>query len=308
MKNNKRITRLFILVSLAVALVFSGTTNASAVGELPCEIHGNGNDFAFNTKTGKVSIPNCTLEAAYAFRTSWDITDSFYSSGEYVNIFEHLKEAHVSSMPKLQEGLYSTYEYAGLELWVRSTKDKSITARIRLTPRNRDDYDAYQDIVDLEMVIFVNYDQEGEDSYVKEYQLESYNLWNEVVEYTMEHYNPSILEKATRIEYHTLQNDPGAPATPSKNPPTLRDLSKIKTIANILASAQKLEHDMTGSDYMHLRFVNSNGQQVSVYLIAPKDKSVDYIYARMGGYCYLVKKDVIQKALYDAGIPWEMMI
>ena len=103
-------------------------------------------------------------------------------------------------MTKLKSGKYDPYEYAGLQLFVQSTKDSTISARIRLWPRNQDDYPDYQDIVDMEIVFYHNYNQPDEKIVLKEYQLTSYDLWNSIVRYTMEFYELSALKNTVRID------------------------------------------------------------------------------------------------------------
>lgn len=305
--NGKR-WRFWIALAL-LAMLASTALGASAAGYLPREIDGNGTGFAFDTRSGRVTVPDCVLERANAFCTTWDIDDSFFSSGEYINIFDHLAEAKAAEMPRLEAGKYDRYEYAGLELFVRSAADPSTAARIRMWPRNRDDTPADQDIVDLEIVYYENYDQPDEEIALQQYQLTSYNLWNSIVGHTMEFYEPEELTESVRVEYHSLQNDPGAHATPSEDPPALKKASMIQEIAGVLASAERLEHNMAGEDYMHLRFVSKEGKRMNVYLQTPNDEkgNAGKVYARMGAYCYLIDKDAIQSALNAAGIPLEMM-
>ena len=301
----KGIRRLALLIA---ALLIAQAGCAFAEGYLPQKIEGSGTEFTFDTKTGKANVPDCILLEAHAFCTEWDVSDSFFESGDSANIFDFIADAKVSKMPRLEEGKYALYEYAGLELFVQSAADNNVSARIRIWPRNRDDYREYLDIVDLEIVYYQNYGLPDEKSTLAEYQLESYNLWNAVVEFTMEYYLPTALEDTVCIEYHSLQNDPGAPATPSANPPVLKDRAQVQAIVKALVNGEKLEHNMVGSDYMHLRFVDEKGNKMNVYLQNPRDDEEGKIYARMGTYCYRIDKDAIQNALNAAGIPFEMMI
>lgn len=296
------------LALLIAALLIAQAGCAFAEGYLPQKIEGSGTEFTFDTKTGKANVPDCILLEVHAFCTEWDVSDSFFESGDSVNIFDFIADAKVSEMPRLDEGKYALYEYAGLELFVQSAADSNVSARLRMSPRNRDDYREYLDIVDLEIVYYQNYGLPDEKSTLAEYQLESYNLWNAVVEFTMEYYLPTALEDTVCIEYHSLQNDPGAPATPSANPPVLKDRALVQAIVKALVNGEKLEHNMVGSDFMHLRFVDEKGNKMNVYLQNPRDDEDGKIYARMGTYCYRIDKDAIQKALNAAGIPFEMMI
>lgn len=296
------------LALLIAALLVAQAGCAFAEGYLPQKIEGSGTEFTFDTKTGKANVPDCILLEVHAFCTEWDVSDSFFESGDSANIFDFIADAKVSKMPRLEEGKYALYEYAGLELFVQSAADSKASARIRIWPRNRDDYREHLDIVDLEIVYYQNYGLPDEKSTLAEYQLESYNLWNAVVEFTMEYYLPTALEDTVCIEYHSLQNDPGAPATPSANPPVLKDRAQVQAIVKALVNGEKLEHNMVGSDYMHLRFVDEKGNKMNVYLQNPRDDEDGKIYARMGTYCYRIDKDAIQNALNAAGIPFEMMI
>lgn len=296
------------LALLIAALLIAQAGCAFAEGYLPQKIEGSGTEFTFDTKTGKANVPDCILLEVHAFCTEWDVSDSFFESGDSANIFDFIADAKVSEMPRLEESKYALYEYAGLELFVQSAADSKASARIRMSPRNRDDYREYLDIVDLEIVYYQNYGLPDEKSTLAEYQLESYNLWNAVVEFTMECYLPTALEDTVCIEYHSLQNDPGAPATPSANPPVLKDRAQVQAIVKALVNGEKLEHNMVGSDYMHLRFVDEKGNKMNVYLQNPRDDEEGKIYARMGTYCYRIDKDAIQNALNAAGISFEMMI
>lgn len=147
----------------------------------------------------------------------------------------------------------------------------TISARLRMYPRNRDGYPEYQDLVDLEIVPFQTHGQPNEDFVLHEYQLKSYGLWNGIVRYTMEYYEPADLKNTVSIEYHSLQNDPGAPATPSPNPPVLRKKSQIQAITKILMQSEKLDTNMVGVDYMYLRFVDEKGKRMNVYLQEPSN-------------------------------------
>lgn len=293
---------------LIVLLLVTQIPCALATEYLPMEIKGNSSGFSFNTRTGKMTVPDCIVLEAHAFNTKWDIDDAFYESGTCAILFNDLMQAKVMEMPKQSSGKYDRYEYAGLEFFVQSTRDSAVSARLRMYPRNKDDYPEYLDLVDLEIVLYHNYGQPNEDFVLREYLLESYGLWNGIVRYTMEYYEPADLKNTVSIEYHSLQNDPGAPATPSLNPPVLRKKSQIQAITKILMQSEKLDTNMAGVDYMHLRFVDEKGKRMNVYLQEPSNDSRDKIYARMGAYCYRVDKQALQKALNDAGIPWEMMI
>lgn len=290
---------LFLIVQVPCAIASEG---------LPQEIQGKGTEFIFNTRTGKVTVPDCILLEAQAFCTKWEMDDSYFLSGEYINVFKHLSNAKVSEIPKLKPGKYDPYEYAGLQLFVQSTKDSTISARIRLWPRNQDDYPDYQDIVDMEIVFYHNYNQPDEKIVLKEYQLTSYDLWNSIVRYTMEFYELSALKNTVRIEYHSLRNDPDAHATPSANPPTLQNNTSVNAIIDELVQGEKLDHNMAGLDYMHLRCIDENGKTMNIYLQEPRNESSGKIYARMGAYCYRIDKNDLQQALNAAGIPWEMMM
>lgn len=306
----KGIRRLALLIA---ALLIAQAGCAFAEGYLPQKIDGSGTEFTFDTKTGKANVPDCILLEAHAFCTEWDVSDSFFESGDSANIFDFIADAKVSEMPRLEESKYALYEYAGMELFVQSATDSNVSARIRMWPRNQDNYDhqegeQYPCLVDLEIVYYENYDLPDEKSTLAEYQLDSYGLWNTVVRYSMEYYLPTALEDTVCIEYHSLQNDPGAPATPSTNPPVLKDRALVQAIVKALVDGEKLEHNMVGSDYMHLRFVDEKGNKMNVYLQNPRDDEEGKIYARMGTYCYRIDKDALQKALNAAGIPFEMMI
>lgn len=124
----------------------------------------------------------------------------------------------------------------------------------------------------------------------------------------MEFYELSALKNTVSIEYHSLQNDPDAHATPSAEPPTLRKKTQIQAIVGELVKGEKLDHNMAGRDSMHLRFIDPSGKSMNVYLQEPRDDSSGKIYARMGAYCYRVDQQALQKALNTSGIPWEMMI
>ena len=301
------------LALLIVALLVAQTGCAFAEGYLPQKIEGSGTDFTFDTKTGKANVPDCILLGVHAFCTEWDVTDSFFESGDSANIFDYIADAKVAEMPRPEESKYALYEYGGLELFVQSATDSKASARIRMWPRDPDNYDHQEGeqhpcLVDLEIVYYQNYGLPDEKSTLAEYQLDSYGLWNTVVEFSMEYYLPTALEDTVCIEYHSLQNDPGAPATPSENPPVLKDRALVQAIVKALVNGEKLEHNMVGSDYMHLRFVDEKGNKMNVYLQNPRDDEDGKIYARMGTYCYRIDKDAIQNALNAAGIPFEMMI
>lgn len=309
MKSIRRLI-LFILVLL--------TSSPSSLAE-SIRIDGTGTNFQFDTARGKILVPGCILEEAHAFRTTWELDPSFYSSGEAFILFEHLRNAKVSPMPKRSLAPCDIYEYAGLELIVRSAADASISARLRFTPRNQDDYPEYQSLVDLEIVYYANRDQPDEEHALMEYQLESYDLWNSIVRYTTAHYEPSMLNDVISIEYHSLQNDPGARAKLSDVPPTLRDKDAIRSIVTQLSEAEALSQNLTALDYIHLRLIRKDGSSIHVYLQDPNaapgghfehaPNSDDlHVYVQIGAKCYRLKKDAIQSALRDAGIPAELMI
>lgn len=280
------------LVFLLAGLLAALWSCALAEEVLPLEIDGTGTMFVFNVRTGKVTVPDCILLEANAFYTAGELSE--YFSSEYVNIFRHLSKAEVSRMQNPEPGEYDPYESAGLELQVQSAQNSAVTAYIRLRPRNQDDYPEYRDLVDLEMELCHSRNQPDERRAVQTYQLSSYDLWNCVVRYTLDYYEQAALKDTVRIEYRSIQDDSGADA------PAWQNASVIQPVIDALVSAEKLDHDMAGTDYMHLRCIDQSGKTMNVYLQHPRNDSEGITYVRMGAYCYRADKNALQQALNAA--------